>query len=159
MPNPKLLIVAFLLTIGATPCAANEWKIYQEEMVTLDYRNTGDTASLLSILCSPRQSQVAIPVDPGVSKPSAPVTLIIDTTSGTRRIALAVETCGGDIQCTDRHDGEVSEYSAGGAGKAMALELANDAKSFAIDAPGAAFKAPARASTFREFAKLCRSWK
>ena len=159
MRHLRLLIVLSLLLIGAAPCAANEWKIYQEEMVTLDYRNTGDTASLLSILCSPQQSQVAIPVDPGVSKPSGAVALVIDTASGARRIALSVETCGGDIQCTDRHDGEVSEYTAGGAGKAMALELASDAKGFTIDAPGAAFKAPAQASTFREFAKLCRSWK
>jgi hypothetical protein len=159
MPNPKLLTVSFLLLISAAPCAADEWKIYQEEMVTLDYRNAGDTASLLSISCSPEQSQVAIPVDPGVSKPSGSVALLVETASGTRRIALTVETCGGEIQCTDRHDGEVSEYTAGSAGKTMALELANDARSFAIDAPGVSIKAPAHASTFREFAKLCRSWK
>lgn len=159
MRNPKLLIACFLLSTCAMPCAADEWKIYQEEMVTLDYRNTSDTASLLSILCSPGHSQVAVPVDPGVSKPEGPVTLLVETASGARQIALSVETCGGEIQCTDRHDGDVSEYLAEGKGRTLALELANDATSFAIEAPGASLKAPAQRSTFHEFAKLCRSWK
>jgi hypothetical protein len=159
MHTLKLATAASLLSLWALPGAAGEWKIDQEEMVSLDYRNSDNTASLLSIACSPDRSQVVVPVDPGTSKPDGPVALVVDTAGATRRLALKVETCGGEIACTDRHDGDVSEYLADGAGRSMALELANDAQSFAIDAPGASFKAPAQPSLFRAFAKLCRSWK
>lgn len=59
-------------------------------------------------------------------------------------MALTAKTCGGDIGCTDRHGGEVSGYLRSRQDKALALALANDAKSFAIAAPGASFKAPAQ---------------
>jgi hypothetical protein len=139
--------------------SAQQWKVYQEEGVSLGYRNAADTESLLSIDCSAKASDVVVPVPPGVKRPPQAPGLRVQEGNSSRTIALSVEVCGGELTCTDRPAGDVSTYFAKATNKELALRLADQASAISIDAPGAHVSALADRRVFAQFAKLCRDQK
>jgi hypothetical protein len=155
----KHLVLAAILAITATAAHAEQWQMFEEEGVSLEYRNAADTASLMSVACSARLSEIFVPLDPG-TKPPAPNPVLVTKEGGaTKPIKLDVHVCGGDMTCSDRPDGDVSTYVTTGKGKTLALHFADKVTSAAIDAPGAKISATSDPAVFKRFAAACRKQK
>lgn len=153
----RVLIAAAILALGSTPASAQKWQVLEEESVSLSYVNAqGET--VLAISCHPNGSDIVVPVSPGVKKPDGSVGLTLQTAGGSERLAMEVEVCGGDMQCTDRPDGDVSTYRIYEKGKRLPLK-AITARQFVIDAPGAKLSIASSAQPFQQFERLCRRWK
>jgi hypothetical protein len=52
-----------VLALSAS-ASAQQWKVYQGESVSLDYRNAADSESLLSVACGSSHSDITIPLVP-----------------------------------------------------------------------------------------------
>jgi hypothetical protein len=150
------LALALVTLVAAAPAAAPQWKVYEEERVSLDYRNAADTASLFSVSCGSTSSDITIPLDPGVKPPAQPPVLRVTEASGVRAIQMQWDVCGGEMTCTDRANGDASTYFVKAKGKELALRFADQAASLAIEAPGISLSAKADKKTFARFAALCR---
>jgi hypothetical protein len=148
-----------LCLLGMSPASAQQWKMFEEEGVSLEYRNAADTESLISVACSPQQSEIFVPLAPGMKKPAQAPSLAVKEGAATNTIKLASAVCGGPTSCSDRPDGDVSTYEARAKGKAMALRVADKATSVDIDAPGAKISAASNPAVFKQFAAACRKLK
>ena len=155
--KPAALVCLAAASLLPAPASAGraQWKVFEEESVSMEYRNAADTESLISISCSARDSRIWIPVGPGVKPPPQPASLEVTEQGTSRRIVLTTELCGGQTTCTDRADGDVSLYTARAKTKNLVLALAERARSLKIDAPGARNTAPADQAAFAHFADLC----
>jgi hypothetical protein len=143
----------------AAPAAAQQWKIFEEESVSLDYRNAADTESIFSVLCGSSHSDITIPLAPGIKPPAqAPELRVIEQT-GVTLITMRWDVCGGELTCTDRPSGDVSTYYVKAKDKQIALRLADRASALAIEAPGIKLSAAADRTTFARFSALCRKQK
>jgi hypothetical protein len=150
------ILVVFLIS---GPALAQEWKVYQEESVSLEYRNAADTESVLSVDCASSQSEIVIPLSPGTKPPAQPPVLRVTEKTGVYPMTLSVDVCGGDTTCTDRPNGDVSTYYVRGKNNQIALRFADKAISLEIDAPGIKLSANADHKLFAEFSSLCRKWR
>lgn len=155
---PSLASVLALVAVGAS-AAAQQWIIFEEESVSLDYRNAADTESVLSVACGSNHSEIVIPLAPGLKPPAQAPELRVTEQAGVDAIKLHWDVCGGELTCTDRPNGDVSTYYVTAKDKRLALRFADKASSIAIDAPGIKLTATADAKTFARFAALCRKQK
>ena len=150
------LALAVIALATASPAAAQQWKVNEEERVVLEYRNAADTASLVAVSCGSKSSDITIPLDPGVKPPAQPPVLGVTELSGVRAIKLQWDVCGGEMTCTDRPNGDASTYFVKAKDKQLALRFADQATAFAIEAPGIRLSAKADRRVFTRFAALCR---
>ena len=150
------LALALVTLAAAAPAAAQQWKVYDEERVALEYRNVADTASLFAVSCGSKSSDIVIPLEPGVKPPARPPELRVTDPSGVRAIKMQWDVCGGEMTCTDRPNGDVSTYFVKAKGKQLGLGFADQATSLAIEAPGISLAAKADKRVFARFAALCR---
>src|SRR5882762_8476172 len=131
-----LCIASALSVLGTGSASAQKWQMFEEEGVSLEYRNAADTESLISVSCSARQSEIYVPLAPGMKRPAQAPALMVKEGAATNTIKLEIAVCGGPTSCSDRPDGDVSTYAAQAKGKAMALRFAEKMTSADIDAPG-----------------------
>jgi hypothetical protein len=155
-PMSFSLALALVALAAATPAAAQQWKVYQEERVSLEYRNAADTASLFAVSCGSKSSDITIGLAPGIKPPEQSPVLRVTEPSGVRAIKMQWDVCGGELTCTDRPNGDVSTYFVKAKGKQLALSFADQATSVAIEAPGISLSAKADKKTFARFAAFCR---
>jgi hypothetical protein len=155
-PILSSLALALVTLAAAAPAAAQQWKVYEEERVALEYRNAADTTSLFAISCGSKSSDITIPLAPVIKPPAQPPMLRVTEPSGTRAIEMQWDVCGGELTCTDRPNGDVSTYFVKAKGKQLALRFADQATSVAIEAPGISLSAKADKKVFARFAALCR---
>jgi hypothetical protein len=148
------LVVIALAT--ASPAAAQQWKVSEEERVVLEYRNAADTASLFAVSCGSKGSDITIPLDPGIKPPAQPPVLRVTEPSGVRAIKLQWDVCGGEMTCSDRPNGDASTYFVKAKDKQLALRFADQATAVAIEAPGISLSAKVDKKAFARFAALCR---
>jgi hypothetical protein len=152
---PSFASVLALIAVCAS-ASAQQWQVFEEESVSLDYRNAADTESVFSVLCGARHSDITIPLAPGIKPPAqAPEPRVTEPT-GVNAIKLRWDVCGGELTCTDRPNGDVSTYFVKTNDKQIALRFADKASSLAIDAPGIKLTAEADKKAFARFAALCR---
>jgi hypothetical protein len=133
---------------------AQQWKVLEEESITLEYRNAEDTASILAISCSDSRSDIVVPLNPGVKPPDRPIRLTMVTSGRAETTDLEADVCKNN-ECTDRPNGDVSVYQVVQRGKQLALKAAT-VKEFKLDAPGATFSIAAAQRPFDDFVRLCR---
>src|ERR1700722_2982348 len=62
---PSLVSVLALVAVCAS-ASAQQWQVFEEESVSLDYRNAADTESVFSVLCGAGHSDITIPLAPGI---------------------------------------------------------------------------------------------
>jgi hypothetical protein len=155
---PSLVSVLALVAVCAS-ASAQQWQVFEEESVSLDYRNAADTESVFSVLCGARHSDITIPLAPGIKPPAQAPELRVTEPTGVIAIKLRWDVCGGEMTCTDRPNGDVSTYYVKANDKQVALRFADKASSIAIDAPGIRLTAAADAKAFARFAALCRKQK
>ena len=155
MRRALLCATPVVLCLTCAPASAQQWKIYEEESVSLDYRNAADTSSLLSVTCGSGHSDVTVPIDPGVKPPAQAPQLRVTAPAGPYGLTLQWDVCGRDsLTCTDRPNGQVSTYFLRTRDKRLALRFAQ-ATAASIDAPGALLSARSDKAAFARFATLC----
>jgi hypothetical protein len=152
---PLLASVLALLAASAS-ASAQQWQVFEEESVSLDYRNAEDTESVFSVLCGAGHSDITIPLAPGIKPPAQAPELRVTEQTGVNAIKLRWDVCGGGMTCTDRPNGDVSTYYVKANDKQIALRFADKASSLTIDAPGIKLTAAADKKAFARFAALCR---
>lgn len=159
--NPVCLRLAFILAVLAISASASaqQWKVYEGESVSLDYRNAADSESVFSVACGSSHSDITIPLVPGIKPPAQAPELRVTERAPARSIKMQWDVCGGELTCTDRPDGDVSTYYVKSKSKQIALRFADRATFVSIDAPGIRLSAAAHKETFARFAKLCRKQK
>jgi len=155
-PISVSLALALVSLAAAAPAAAQQWKVYEEERVALEYRNAADTASLFAVSCGSKGSDITIPLAPGIKPPAQPPVLRVTEPSGVRAIEMQWDVCGGEMTCTDRPNGDASTYFVKAKGKQLALRFADQATALAIEAPGISLSVNADKNIFARFAALCR---
>lgn len=149
-----LLIGSQLYTASAS---AQQWKILEEESVTLAFRDSENAVSIMEISCHSEQSDVTINVSTRGIYNSDSFVLSVDTSEGTDEIKMLPVICAPDDVC-DTAPGEVYAYQAKADGRDLALNLAETAKSFSFAAPGVTLDVRTDKPVFTRFAKLCRNW-
>jgi hypothetical protein len=152
----RKLVLSLLAAVAlCAPASAQQWKVYEEESISLDYRNAADTSTLLSVACGSDHADVTVPIDPGVKPPAQAPQLQVTAAAGPYALALQWDVCGRDsLTCTDRPTGQVSTYFIRTKDKRLALRFAQ-ATAVSIDAPGALLSAKADKAAFARFAALC----
>jgi hypothetical protein len=151
----KLVLSLVAAVALSAPAAAQQWKVYEEESVSLAYRDAADTVTLLSVACGAGHSDVTVPLDPGLKPPAQAPQLHVTAPAGPYVLTLQWDVCGRDsLTCTDRPNGQVSTYFIRTTDKRLALRFAQ-ATAVSIDAPGASLSAKADKAVFARFAALC----
>jgi hypothetical protein len=161
MKSVVLACISFLATVSPTQGGSAAWKIDEGESISLNYTlppspEAPNGSSALGIDCSAAESDIVVPVPPGIKPPTSPVRLVIKERRGSETLILIPNMCLATETCTDRPTGDVSVYQIKRNGRDLALRVAREALSISIDAPGAKVSAAADRSIFTRFAQLCR---
>jgi hypothetical protein len=148
MTGLRAFAIASVLLVVATPAAAQKWTVLEEESVSLALLNAKGQHQL-AISCASQQSDIVVPVEPGVSKPTKAPMLVMQLPKGEERLTLQPELCGKG-ECSDHSEGDVYVYIVRQKGKDLPLKAAT-ASRFVFDAPGAKIAADADTDTSRRF--------
>lgn len=159
--DPIHLYVGSILgvVLMSAPASAQQWKIYKEESVSLEYRNAADTELMFAVQCASRQSEIVIPLPPGIKPPAQAPVLEVTEQAGFYPMKLSWDVCGGEETCTDRSNGDIWTYYVRVKYNHLALRFADKAVSLRINAPGVSLSATADKTVFAQFAALCRKWR
>lgn len=145
------LLTAFTgAAFATTPALADRWTTMEEEAISLSYGT--DAAAKFEIFCGD-SSEIVVP-QPSGTKPGGDVVFSYTAGGKTKSIILKPDICGGETQCTDRADGDVSSYSLSRPSKKAALTWANS-PSFTVKGPAIDLAMDADADVFKTFVASC----
>jgi hypothetical protein len=162
-----MLMLALMLSasIARIPSASAEpaWTVERSEAAYLFYGESGKP--VLTITCGQEEGEtgrdetrIEVEAEKGTTTKADKVVLVIEAKGGRKEVPLKPLMCGGDNECTNLHDGEISRYEANVPGKRAAVEIADKAERISIDAPGAKFSTSRDDKVFKKFSQMCLNW-
>ena len=158
-----VVLAGALAGLTTAAIAAPGWTVEASEIAYLFYGEP--SKPVLSIFCGQEDSEtgrdetrIEVEAEPGAKPGPDKAVLVVEQDDGRKEVPLEARICGGENECADQPDGEVSRYETSVPGKTLALDIAHKGRALAVDAPGVKISAPADAAAFKKFAASCLNW-